>query len=613
MSDRDERIEYLVERHTVGALDAADLAELRELLADPEAARAFVEALADNHEWRTWAGREGSPENFLEAVLERRRSTDDGDSFVRAVTDRARRKAPSRVMARLRRGRPESGSRFLLAGAIAAGVFLALLLVLMVGGETPPRPVGKKVAPKEEQVPVPAPKRIELPPPVPKEPPRDVPAPVPQPEPFVPPPAPPVTPKAPESVPVPAPPAPKVAPPPEKPQRSEVEAAPAVARIEKAYGSVTGGPGHELRAGDSLGVGRESAAWVKYPDGTRLEIVADTEAGPFAAKGLTLTRGVLTADVARQPANAPFVISTPHAEATVLGTAFTVAVTAAWTRLEVREGRVRLSRSGGSVDVRAGYFAVAAPGLDLTARQLYARVPGPGLRLWLRADTGVLAPDRGVTQWGDQSGNQMHATQTAPARQPALVHNVVNGRPAVRLDGVDDALSLPPGFNDFRAGLTAFVVARASRSVPWARFLDLGNGTQSNNIVFGQKDVSLLLTYWVYSPDTTRGKVDAPGAIVLDAFHAYGVTETGTGNVTVFRNGAPLGTGSTSVPRNVLRTANAIGTSGGVTADPYFKGEIAEVLLYNRPLSEGERLSVEEYLNAKYFSTVPGTVRGTGK
>jgi hypothetical protein len=72
MNDWENRIEYLAERQVRGEMDAADLAALSELCRNPEAARAFVEALADRHEWGEWAGRVAPPQNFVRAVVERR-------------------------------------------------------------------------------------------------------------------------------------------------------------------------------------------------------------------------------------------------------------------------------------------------------------------------------------------------------------------------------------------------------------------------------------------------------------------------------------------------------------------------------------------------------------
>ncbi|HET7386833.1 MAG TPA: hypothetical protein VFJ19_09260 [Nocardioidaceae bacterium] len=62
-----------------------------------------------------------------------------------------------------------------------------------------------------------------------------------------------------------------------------------------------------------------------------------------------------------------------------------------------------------------------------------------GLVQWLRADdiTGV-ANGGAVSSWPAAVGNA--ATQSTPAKQPVLVTGAVNGLPAVRSDGVDDML-----------------------------------------------------------------------------------------------------------------------------------------------------------------------------
>jgi hypothetical protein len=63
-------------------------------------------------------------------------------------------------------------------------------------------------------------------------------------------------------------------------------------------------------------------------------------------------------------------VATPHGEARVLGTVFRLVVDPASTRLEVREGKVRLTRESKSVDVPAGQYATAGAGTSLAARSL---------------------------------------------------------------------------------------------------------------------------------------------------------------------------------------------------------------------------------------------------
>lgn len=75
---------------------------------------------------------------------------------------------------------------------------------------------------------------------------------------------------------------------------------------------------------------------------------------------------------------------------------------------------------------------------------LTSPVPTQGLRLWLSADTGVVAGEFGqVSRWLDRSGHGHDLVQPDAKRQPILVSDAANGLPAIRLDGVDDHLERP--------------------------------------------------------------------------------------------------------------------------------------------------------------------------
>jgi hypothetical protein len=139
-------------------------------------------------------------------------------------------------------------------------------------------------------------------------------------------------------------------------------------------GLVSGGQGVEC-------AGLESSAVASFRDGTRLEIGPETlirevaERAGNRGKRLFLARGTLLAEVARQPAEAPLVIATPQGEARILGTRLRLFVDAdprGLTRLEVAEGKVRLSRTGGkSADVGAGSAASCGPGVEPQARLIH--------------------------------------------------------------------------------------------------------------------------------------------------------------------------------------------------------------------------------------------------
>ena len=75
-----------------------------------------------------------------------------------------------------------------------------------------------------------------------------------------------------------------------------------------------------------------------------------------AQKTIALASGRLSAEVAKQPPGRRLTVRTPHAEALVVGTRFTLVVEAAGTRLDVDEGVVRLRDRGDdhAVEVAAG-------------------------------------------------------------------------------------------------------------------------------------------------------------------------------------------------------------------------------------------------------------------
>jgi ferric-dicitrate binding protein FerR (iron transport regulator) len=142
--------------------------------------------------------------------------------------------------------------------------------------------------------------------------------------------------------------------------------------------------GLTLASGDALEtVGKSSQAVVEFSDGTRLVLGADTIVDSIRivdGKRVSLKQGVLAAQVSRQPAGELMTFMTASAEARVLGTRLTLSVTPSSTRLEVREGKVRVTRKddGASVDVPADHYIVVGKGGSLTPK------PAASARIALR-------------------------------------------------------------------------------------------------------------------------------------------------------------------------------------------------------------------------------------
>lgn len=124
-----------------------------------------------------------------------------------------------------------------------------------------------------------------------------------------------------------------------------------------------------LYPGDRLLSSPNSAASIRYPDGTMVSIDAETSIalahGHSAGtqKRVMIERGRLSADVAPQPSGLPMIFTSPDAQAEVLGTKLTLFLEGRETHLKVAVGRVRLTRSSDrkSVVVSQNEIGVSGP------------------------------------------------------------------------------------------------------------------------------------------------------------------------------------------------------------------------------------------------------------
>jgi hypothetical protein len=157
--------------------------------------------------------------------------------------------------------------------------------------------------------------------------------------------------------------------------------APARGRVDGAEGSVyllSGESRRRAQAGAALlpgegieTVGEESRARVTAPDGTRIDLGADTEIARVLEGQVELRGG----SAAFRRAGT-LVVSTPHGSLTASGAAFRVSVDRAFrrgrTKVEADEGDVHVRRSadGREASVPAGHSAVVPPAGEVAVRAL---------------------------------------------------------------------------------------------------------------------------------------------------------------------------------------------------------------------------------------------------
>ena len=258
------------------------------------------------------------------------------------------------------------------------------------------------------------------------------------------------------------------------------------------------------------------------------------------------------------------------------------------------------SGSGTSASVTAT-VATGTQSIQQTFVASIQPVPTAGLQVWMRADAGITlnGTSSSVSAWSDQSGNGNDAAQASSGNMPTLTANSLNGLPSVHFDGSSGYLNLPNFASGFTAG-EMFVVLRTGsyNGSTTAGFIQMGNtsGTGASYPSGGQVIDNFGSSSLYYT-----GTVP----IDLTQWHLYDVSSQPGGWVNRFNSVV-----------NYISATNVVGfpTSPdiGLSGSNYFNGDIAEILIYNRTLSNRERREVQHYLANRYnqfvFETgVPGS------
>jgi hypothetical protein len=215
-----------------------------------------------------------------------------------------------------------------------------------------------------------------------------------------------------------------------------------------------------------------------------------------------------------------------------------------------------------------------------------AALPAMGLRLWLRSTAGVAANSNGyVSVWADQSGVGNDAVQSNASQQPSVVANQLDGLPVVHFTRSNSTLLNLPDLMSGAAGGEGFAVVRRSATTNvvglWAFGSSHGSRyPESNTAVFD--DFA-----------TTSWRSTGPAPAGLTAFNLYNVG----GDATVwFQN--------FNGQSHFRGTTNTVGFRSNPTIgdgqDCSFDGDIAEAIVYDRVLTDAERLQVNDYLSRKY-------------
>ena len=222
----------------------------------------------------------------------------------------------------------------------------------------------------------------------------------------------------------------------------------------------------------------------------------------------------------------------------------------------------------------------------------------PGLKLWLKSDAGITLNGSNISSWNDQSGNSNNTNQSDISQQPLFVSSVLNNLPALRFNG-NNVLKGGTIPSLSSSSISMFIVTSgALMSDPYNILFDIGpfapggmwlskNSNKftvySNNTIYAPALGSLNNTGF---PPSILGYKKDFNVISESFINTLSVANsTNSAFIGPFTNGPFIIGGDTTFMSN----------SGGK-----WNGDIFEIILFDRALSNLEIKLVNDYLVNRY-------------
>jgi hypothetical protein len=233
-------------------------------------------------------------------------------------------------------------------------------------------------------------------------------------------------------------------------------------------------------------------------------------------------------------------------------------------------------------------------GVGLASRGGSSFVPPSisGNVLWLRADMGVTLNATRVSGWADQSGTgdaNKNVAQATAGNQPLFNASDAsfNGHPSLTFASArSDMLNSGAWAAPMPNPATWFVVAQLV-AAQIAVMID-GQGASNRHLLYNNTAAGAERVVLSGAALTAAGTLNGIGAFVM-----AGVMGTSGKLYMNARTAAASGTTGT-------QTLTALRIGAAYTSAGFWDGEIAEVIGYNRALTQAEVETVLAYLGARY-------------
>lgn len=226
-----------------------------------------------------------------------------------------------------------------------------------------------------------------------------------------------------------------------------------------------------------------------------------------------------------------------------------------------------------------------------------------GLAFWIRADTGVTTNASGnVTEWADQSGRGNHAA-AADAAAPTFVASEadLNNRPTLRFNGTSQRMTVTNRIlTNGIEGCTIIAMAKSTKNEN-SSIVGFRTGMATPFLQL-DTDISGKPRCIVRNSDNTTANAVGPQSRT-DIWGMYaGRLSKGSG--TVWTNRVYFSSSSAEAVASADFGSNTNLTSGdqyiGGLSFANWKGDISEVIIYERALSDTELSGILDYLTIRH-------------
>lgn len=232
-------------------------------------------------------------------------------------------------------------------------------------------------------------------------------------------------------------------------------------------------------------------------------------------------------------------------------------------------------------------------------------LPSTGMVLWLRGDIGVTYDSNcKVTNWADQSASANNASQSYSAYRPTYCPDSGNGSGAVTFAAGNVIMSNTSRAISGNSSFTCFAALKYNGTAnPSNNQFIFWNGLDNNTGGYGMwlDSSSHLSASWGFYDS----RVTDTDAVVGGQWYIF-TTRYGGGSHQAWVNGTLKGSPSKS---NSNMTGGGMSVGNKLPAPTQgFNGDIQEMIVYTRALTDVERSGVESYLATKYQPQVKTTI-----